>query len=65
MREVIEIIREDIKKAKARVEAFKQEDNKEAIAFNKGQIAALQTVLFDIKTDYKLTLYKLNNITTK
>ena len=65
MKEVIEIIREDIKKAKARLEAFEQEDNKEAIAFNKGQIAALQTVLFDIKTDYKLILYKLNNITTK
>ena len=65
MREVIEIIREDIKKAKARLDAFEQEDNKEAIAFNKGQIAALQTVLFDIKTDYKLILYKLNNITTK
>jgi hypothetical protein len=56
MKEVIQIIREDIKKAKARLEAFEQEDNKEAIAFNKGQITALKTVLFDIK---------INNLTTK
>lgn len=56
METIIHYIEEDIKKAKARLEAFEQEDNKEATAFNKGQITALQTVLFDIE---------INKLTTK
>jgi hypothetical protein len=50
MEKIKEIIKEDIKKAKIRLECFEEEGNKEAIAFNKGLIIALKTVLFDIKT---------------
>ena len=50
MEKIKEYIEEDIKKAKIRLESFEAEGNKEAIAFNKGIIIALKTVLFDIKS---------------
>jgi hypothetical protein len=49
MNEIINLIREDIIKAKERLNAFEQECNIEGIAFNKGTINALECVLMDIK----------------
>jgi len=46
--ELITRIQEDIDKSKERADAHKQEENKEALAFEKGHQYALTTTLFDI-----------------
>lgn len=44
-----DIITKEIKLARVRLDAFAQENNKEGIAFNKGYINAMSTMLHDLK----------------
>lgn len=61
MKEIINLIREDIFKANERLNAFEQECNIEGISFNKGVINALECVLMDIK----LKQYRDKGLTIK
>ena len=54
MEKLKKLLREDIRKARVRLDAEMQCDNKEAIAFNQGIIKALTTVLLDIKLEIKI-----------
>lgn len=44
-----DIITKEIKLARVRLDAFTQRNNKEGIAFNKGYINAMSTILHDLK----------------
>ena len=46
--QLIEILKEDKKKAEKRQSNCLKENNKEAIAFNKGVLITISTILYDI-----------------